>query len=151
MFDQAGQDHPVVAVEGLGTARSGSRVVVSPGALDLGAMPLGGRVVQRQGEPLADGDLLDRQLEETQADGLDLEPEGSEEVIIGAIAGGDPCGAKPTGDGASPLGEDDANNQAMEPPGVSTVEMLGKSADPSGKQSREYDVSHPSSSRVIVS
>ena len=71
--------------------------------------------------------------------------------MIGAIAARDPGDSEPTGDGASALGEDDADDQAMEPPGVSAVELLGEGADPSGEQAGEHDVSHPSSSWVIVS
>src|SRR4051794_19238879 len=114
-------------------------------------MPLGGRVVQGQGEPLGDGNSLDRQIQEAQSDGLDLEPECGEEVIIGTIAVGDPRGSEPTGDGASPLAEDDTDDQPLKPPGVSTVEMFGEGADPGGEQAGEHDVSHPLSSRVIVS
>jgi len=49
------------------------------------------------------------------------------------------------------LGEEDADDQSLEAPGVSPVEWLGEGADPSGEQAGEHDVSHPSSSRVIVS
>ncbi len=94
---------------------------------------------------------MDGQIQEGQSDGLDLEPECGEEVIIGAKAASDSRGAEPTGDGASALGEDDADDQAREPPGVSTMKMLGEGADPSCEQAREHDASHPSSSWGIVS
>ena len=125
--------------------------MVPSGGFDLRSMTLGGCVVQRQGEPLGDGDSLGRQIQEAQSQGLDLEPESGEEVIIGAIAASDPRGAEPTGDGPSALGEDDANDQSLETPGVSGVKMLGEGTDPGGEQTREYDASHPSSSWVIVS
>src|SRR5271167_1565251 len=114
-------------------------------------MPLGGRVVQGQSEPPGDGNSSDRQIQEAQSDGLDLEPECGEEVIIGAIAVGDPRGTEPTGDGPSPLGQDETDDQPMEPPGVSTVEMLGEGTDPSGEHAGEHNASHPSSSWGIVS
>ena len=72
-------------------------------------------------------------------------------LIVGAIAVGDPRGAEPTGDGPSPLGEDDTDDQSLEPPGVSTVEMLGEGTDPSGEHAGEHNASHPSSSWGIVS
>lgn len=125
--------------------------MVSAGGFDLGPMPLGRRVVQRQGEAFADGDALDGQIQEGQSDGLDLEPECGEEVIIGSRAARDPRGAEPTGDGASALGEDDADDQTLEPPGVSTMKMLGEGADPNREHAEEHDASHPSSSWGIVS
>src|SRR5262249_27246081 len=99
----------------------------------------------------ADRDALDGQIQEGQSDGLDLEPECGEEVIIGAIAARDPRGAEPTGDGATPLGEDDADDQSLEPPGVSTMKMPGEGGHPSGEHAREHNLSHPSSSWGIVS
>jgi hypothetical protein len=150
VLDQASQGHPVVPVEGLGSAGAGRGIMVPAGAFDLRAMPLGGSVVQRRGETLADRDVLNGQIQEGQSQFLDLEPECGEGVIIGAIAASDAGGAEPTGDRASPLREDDADDQTLEPPGVSAVEMLGEGANPAGEQTREHDASHPSSSWGIV-
>ena len=140
-----------MTVEGLRAARPGCRVVVPSGRLDLGPMTLGGRVVEGEGEPLGDRNLLNGQVENGQSEILDLEPEGGEEVIIGTIAPGDSRGAEPTGDGPPPLGEDDTDDQPLEPPGVSAMKMSGESPDPAGKLSEENDASHPSSSWGIVS
>jgi hypothetical protein len=47
-------------------------------------VPLGGRGFESEGEPLIDGNVLDGEIEDRQSEILDLEPEGTEEVIIGA-------------------------------------------------------------------
>jgi hypothetical protein len=73
-------------------------------------MPLGGGVIKGECEPLGDGYPLNCQRENRQSQILDLESEGGEEVIIGAIAASDPRGAEPTGDSPSPLSQDDAND-----------------------------------------
>jgi hypothetical protein len=84
---------------------------------DVGAMPLGRRVVQG-GRAAGRWEFVGSSHPEAQSDGADLEPEFGEEVISGSTAVVDSCSTDPTGGGPPPSGDDDTNNQPLEPPSI---------------------------------
>jgi hypothetical protein len=94
-----------------------SRVVLPACPFDVGAMPLGRRVVQG-GRAAGRWEFVGSSHPEAQSDGADLEPECGEEVILGSTAVVDSCSTDPTGGGPPPSGDDDTNNQPLEPPSI---------------------------------
>ncbi len=123
--DPGGRD-PDVAVEELLMGRPRGGVVVQAGALDAGAVALGGRVVQGQQPARAGVDGAVEVAEQQGSAGGDLAAaEGAEQRVGAAEFVGDAGGAEPGGGGASAVGQEFAEEQGLDEFGVALVEEGG--------------------------
>ncbi len=127
----SGQDDPDVAVDELLAGRTGGRVVVDAGPLDVRPVPLRRGVVEGEGQP--------RGPREQRPDHFDQQASGD---AVGPLAGGrdgDVAGRilvaelgrpDPGGDGPASPGQDGAEEQQGEPGGRPAVEGGGEPGEP---------------------
>jgi hypothetical protein len=120
--DDPGQRDPDVAVEEALVGRPRRGVVVDAGALDLGAVALGRRVIQGEQQRPVGVEAEQGAAEQHPGEPAGAAAQRGEEVVVGGETDADAGGAEPAGDGAPPLGEEGAAQQDGEPPGESLVE-----------------------------
>src|SRR5262249_47483306 len=124
-----GQGDPDVAVEEALVGRPRGGVVVVAGPLNLGAVALGRRVVQREQQRPRGGQGEHGALEEQAGrEGGDA-AQRREEVGVAGEAAADAGGAEPGGDGAPPPGEQGAGEQDGQAPGGALVQEGGQGAN----------------------
>src|SRR5512144_2734127 len=117
-MSDAAEDDPTGAVEELRAGRTRCGVVVDPGPLDLGSVPLGRCIIEGQQRSLSrDIEGTSQQSEDDSSDRRGLATDAVEEVVVGSEARADPGGPPPTGSGATALGQEDAGDDRGEPPG----------------------------------
>src|SRR3954447_5816567 len=110
MSDPA-DDDPNMTVEELRAGRPRRGVVMDPGPLDLGPIPLGRCVIEGQQQSLPWGiEGAPQQPEDDGGDRGGLAADAVEEVVVGTEARADPGGPPPTGSGATALGQEDAGD-----------------------------------------
>src|SRR4051812_30035073 len=140
----AAEDDPTVAVEELRAGRPRGGVVVDPGPLDLGPVPLGRRVIEGQQEPLSRA--IERTPQQSEDDGGDrrgLATDAVEKVVVGSEVGPDPGGPPPTGGGATAVGPEDAGDDSGESPGRAAMQRSGQGGDPGHPLGGQADGEHP--------
>ncbi len=143
MAHDPGQGNPDVPVEELLVGRSGGGVVMDAGPLDVRPVALGGRVVQRQQQPLARIDQRHRPAEQQRGDILDVASEAAEEVIIASVIVAESAAAQPTGDRSPALGEEHAREQRQQAPRQAGVQRLAQVVDPQDQFGGQVPLGHP--------
>src|SRR3954452_2213022 len=122
-MSDAAEDDPTMAVEELRAGRPRRGVVVDPGPLDFGAVPLRRCVIEGQQQPaLRVIEGAPQQGEDDGGDRRGLATDAIEEVVVGSEAGADPGGPPPTGSGAAAVGQEDAGDGDSESPGGSAMQ-----------------------------
>src|SRR5205814_8634358 len=95
------------------------------------------RVIQREQQWPGRGQPTQNALEEVGGRQRRVPAEGAEEVVVGGEGVADAGGAEPSRDGAPPVGEEGAEQQDGEAPGVTLVEERGHAADEVLPQQRQ--------------
>src|SRR4051794_9922986 len=123
-MSDAAEDDPTVAVEELRAGRPRRGVVVDPGPLDLGPIPLGRCVIEGQQQPLPWD--IEGAPEPSEGDGGGFATDAVEEVVVGTEARADSGGPPPTGNRATALGGEDAGDDGSESPGQTAMQRDGQ-------------------------
>ncbi len=144
--DQPGQRDPDVAVEKLRPGWAWGGVVMLAGTLDLGPVPLGGRVVdgedQRRTRLLA-REPLHQDAKQGAGNGWGLATDAAEQVVITLVVAPHGAAAEPTGDGASAAGEEQPRAESDEPDLLAGVERPGQGGDPDDERDWQALRLHP--------
>src|SRR5512135_277408 len=143
-MSDAAEDDPTVAVEELRAGRPRCGVVVDPGPLDVGSVPLGRRVIEGQQQSLSwDIERTPQQSEDDGGDRRGLATDAVEEVVVGAEASADPGGPPPTGSSATALSQEDAGDDGSESPGRAAMQRSGQGSDPGHPLGGQTNSEHP--------
>jgi hypothetical protein len=143
-MSDAAEDDPTVAIEELRAGRPRRGVVVDPGPLDFGAVPLGRCVIEGQQQSASwDIEGTPQQLEDDGGDSSSLATDAVEEVVVGSEARADPSGPPPTGSGAAAVGQEDAGDDSSESPGGAAMQWSGQSGDSGHPRGGQTDGEHP--------
>jgi hypothetical protein len=121
---------------------------VDAGSLNFGAVPLGRGVVDGEDKRTVAGDGFLDDLQECGGERLGLASDRVEAVILGSEAFADAGGDPPSGDGATAVGQEDAQDDGGQSPGEAAVEWGGQSSDPGGPRVNEFEGEHPRPSSV---
>src|SRR5579875_3697261 len=124
--DQPGQRDPEVAINELRAGRSRRGVVVDAGALHLGAVASGGRIVDSEQQRVAGG----------------VTAGGPESVVGVAEVAGDAGSAGPGGDGASAFGEQGADEQQEQARSRASIEGSTEVVEAGGQKGRQLQQWH---------
>ena len=112
-------------------------------ASGCGELPPPGHWDDGQEQPAAGVDALPQQGEEDGGHGGGLATDTAEEVVIGAEVLADAGGPPPTGDGATAVGQKDADDDVSQPPSGAAVQRGGQVGDPGGPLGGQTDSEHP--------
>jgi len=141
--DDQHQRHPDVAVEVLVGGRPWCGIVVDARPFHTGAIAFGGRVVQGEDQPWADGQARQHEQKQSGGERFGLVPHGGDEIIIGLPVDGHPSGPQPGGHGASACGEQHPHQQHWQPPSASPVQPGRQPLDPLRPLLRTSVLCHP--------
>jgi hypothetical protein len=130
---QGGEGDPDVAVDVFLAGGTGAGVVVDATAFDMRAVARGGGVVDGQTQ----ASLPEQGFDGQEGGGghvVGVASDGADGDVTPAEVGGDAGGAEPGGDGASPLGEEDAEQQQRHAGGGALVEPVGQGVEGGGQE-----------------
>ena len=114
--------HPNVAVQKLLIGRPGRRIVMDAGALHLGTVALGGRIVHGHEQSLVSDRMYQQQSQEPLGQRLRSAPQRLQKVIVIGKVVADADGPQPSRDGPPPPRKDNPQNDQRQPPTVAGMQ-----------------------------
>src|SRR5579875_241901 len=129
MMHQPGQADPDRAVKELLSARSRRGVVVQAGVLDVAAVTFGRAVVDGEQQWPVGGEPAQGVAEQQAGAKVGLASQNGQEVVVSGEARADVGSVEPTGNGASSLGKEGAQEQHGESSGEALVEEESHAGD----------------------
>jgi hypothetical protein len=122
MADHPGEGDPNVTVKGLLMRGAGSRVVVSAGSFDAGTVAWRGRVVQRKQPPRHRRESVAQFVEEDGRTASGVLTQRTEQMVGAAEVVRDAGRPEPRGDGAAPVGQEQAQEKGWDEIVLSAVQ-----------------------------
>src|SRR5665213_3255528 len=143
MPPKPGDRYPHVTIQKLLVGRSRSWVVMDACSLDVGAITLGGRIVDAKQQPVAQRQLFHDPLQQRSAHLFALASQAAQEVIIFIVAFANACGTQPTRDGAASTGEQQTRQDLWERIPLASIEHQRQNCDPTRQFGGKLPRSHP--------